>query len=87
MYFDIQCVKIKILKRKYIVYPSSIRFSATVVKKGIFNFVSNFQCNSVTVVITFCTSGTLVKKVIDKVYSVFDTLKSGLSRLKSCKVL
>ena len=63
---------------------SDIRFSATVVDKiaFFFNFVSDFQCNSMTDVAKFCTSGTLVKKLINNFYSLFYMLKSRLSRLK-----
>ena len=44
--------------------PSGTRFSTMVIDKMVFflNFVSNFQCNSMTDVVKFCTSGTLVKK-------------------------
>ena len=54
------------------IYSSGIRFSARVVDKMtfLFNNVSNFQCNSMTGVVKFCTSGTLVKKKKKKKHSI-----------------
>ena len=52
-------------------YPCGTRFSATVIYKEafLFNFVANFQCNSMADVVKFCTSDTLVKNVHDNFFS------------------
>ena len=67
-------------------YPCGTRFSTTVIYKKafLFNFVANFQCNSMTDGVKFCTSDTLVKNVglLDNLFSFLYMLKSRLSRLK-----
>ena len=70
-------------------YPCGTRFSATVIYKKafLFNFVANFQGNSVADVVKFCTSDTLVKNVLDNFFSFLYMLKSRLSRLKWYKDL
>ena len=51
-------------------YPCGTRFSARVIYKKafLFNFVANFQCNSMADVVKFCTSDTLVKNVLDNFF-------------------
>ena len=59
-------------------------YSATVVDKKafLFNFAPNFQCNSITDVAKFYTSGTLVKKYLITFVYFFYMMKFRLSRLK-----
>ena len=66
------------------IYPYGTRFSAIVIDKKafLFNFVTNFQCNSMADVVKFCTSDTLVKNLLDNIFSFLYMLKSRLSRLK-----
>ena len=71
MYFDIQCVQIKIRKRKYIQVVLDFSLQSSI--KWDFSLILslNFQCNSMMDVVKFCASGTLVKKVINNFYSFF----------------
>ena len=72
-------------------YACGTRFFVTVISKKafLFNFVANFQCNSMADVVKFCTSDTLVKNVLDNFFffHFYIMLKSTFSRLKWYEVL
>ena len=64
-------MQIKILKSYYIQAVLDFLLQSSEKRHFCLIFFSNFQCNSMTDVVKFCTSGTLVKKVSDNFYSFF----------------
>ena len=65
-------------------YPCGTRFSTTVMYKKafLFNFVANFQYNSMADVVKFCTSDTLVKNVLDNFFFIFIYVEVQIEQIK-----
>ena len=67
-------------------YPCGTRFSATVIYEYafLFNFVANFQCNSMADVVKFCTSDTLVKNVglLNNFFFIFIYIEVQIEQIK-----
>ena len=76
--------RLRFQKRKYIQAVSDFPLQSLIMIKlaFFFNFVSNIQCFLMTDVVKFCTSGTLVKKLLNNFYSLFLNVEVQIEQIK-----